>query len=412
MIKKNDTYKIYLFIEVMSSLLYSMAFTTMSLYEVTVARLTPLQLVLVGTTLEVTVMLFEIPTGVVADVYSRRLSVIIGFFLIGTGFLVEGLFPVFLAILLAQVLWGVGYTFTSGAMQAWISDEIGEERANKAFLRANQAGLAGGLGGMVIAILIGSSTSINIPILLSGLLRIFMGVVLVFIMVEHHFKPVPREDRSGYDRILDTFKKGLSSVRSRPRLLTILGVGLFYGLYSEGFDRLWVKHLLDDFNLPVLFGHNEVAFFGMLKAAGMLLSIVATNIVEKHLDMSQPKAIGRAMIMVTTLIAAALIGYAISPLLGLTLGIYLLIDTMRTVAGPLYTAWVNQKLDSSTRATVLSMSSQVDAIGQIGGGPIVGMIASLVSVKVAITVSGLLLTPALVLSAKANHEVVRRENST
>jgi DHA3 family tetracycline resistance protein-like MFS transporter len=396
----------------MSSLLYSMAFTTMSLYEVTVARLTPLQLVLVGTTLEVTVMLFEIPTGVVADVYSRRLSVIIGFFLIGTGFLVEGLFPVFLAILLAQVLWGVGYTFTSGAMQAWISDEIGEERANKAFLRANQAGLAGGLGGMVIAILIGSSTSINIPILLSGLLRIFMGVVLVFIMVEHHFKPVPREDRSGYDRILDTFKKGLSSVRSRPRLLTILGVGLFYGLYSEGFDRLWVKHLLDDFNLPVLFGHNEVAFFGMLKAAGMLLSIVATNIVEKHLDMSQPKAIGRAMIMVTTLIAAALIGYAISPLLGLTLGIYLLIDTMRTVAGPLYTAWVNQKLDSSTRATVLSMSSQVDAIGQIGGGPIVGMIASLVSVKVAITVSGLLLTPALVLSAKANHEVVRRENST
>ncbi|MCJ7723251.1 MAG: MFS transporter [Anaerolineales bacterium] len=412
MIKKNDTYKIYLFIEVMSSLLYSMAFTTMSLYEVTVARLTPLQLVLVGTTLEVTVMLFEIPTGVVADVYSRRLSVIIGFFLIGTGFLVEGLFPVFLAILLAQVLWGVGYTFTSGAMQAWISDEIGEERANKAFLRANQAGLAGGLGGMVIAILIGSSTSINIPILLSGLLRIFMGVVLVFIMVEHHFKSVPREDRSGYDRILDTFKKGLSSVRSRPRLLTILGVGLFYGLYSEGFDRLWVKHLLDDFNLPVLFGHNEVAFFGMLKAAGMLLSIAATNIVEKHLDMSQPKAIGRAMIMVTTLIAAALIGYAISPLLGLTLGIYLLIDTMRTVAGPLYTAWVNQKLDSSTRATVLSMSSQVDAIGQIGGGPIVGMIASLVSVKVAIIVSGLLLTPALVLSAKANHEVVRRENST
>lgn len=58
------------------------------------------------------------------------------------------------------------------------------------------------------------------------------------------------------------------------------------------------------------------------------------------------------------------------------------------------------------------MSSQVDAIGQIGGGPIVGMIASLVSVKVAIIVSGLLLTPALVLSAKANHEVVRRENST
>lgn len=404
MIKKHDPYKVYLFIEAASSLLFSLAFTTMSLYEVTAARLSPLQLVLVGTTLEISVMLFEVPTGVVADVYSRRLSVIVGYFLIGMGFLVEGLFPIFLPILLAQVLWGLGYTFTSGATQAWISDEIGEERANKAFLRANQVGLAGGLGGMLIAVLIGSFTSVNIPILLSGILRILMGLVLVFIMTEHHFKPAPKEDRTNFQHMVDTFKDGLSTVRARPRLLTILGVGLFYGLYSEGFDRLWVKHLLTDFSLPVLFSQNEVAFFGLLRAAGMLLSIAATNFVEKRLDTSKPQAIGGAMLTATTLIAAGLIGFAVSPFLGLTLGIYLLIDVMRTVAGPLYTAWVNQKLDSSVRATVLSMSSQVDAIGQIGSGPAVGLIANLISVKAAITVSGLLLTPALVLGTKANRE--------
>jgi MFS transporter, DHA3 family, tetracycline resistance protein len=121
---KLDAIKVYLFIEFTVSALFSMMFVTMSLYEATVAGLTPVQLVLVGTTVEVSIFLFEVPTGIVADAYSRRISIIIGYFLMGFGFLVEGLFPAFLPIVLAQILWGLGYTFTSGATQAWISDEI------------------------------------------------------------------------------------------------------------------------------------------------------------------------------------------------------------------------------------------------------------------------------------------------
>ena len=61
--------------------------------------------------LEVTAFLFEIPTGVFADVYSRRLSTILGVVLIGLGFFIEGLFPVFSVVLLAQIVWGIGWTF-------------------------------------------------------------------------------------------------------------------------------------------------------------------------------------------------------------------------------------------------------------------------------------------------------------
>lgn len=110
------------------------------------------------------------------------------------------------------------------------------------------------------------------------------------------------------------------------------------------------------------------------------------------------------MLLVTGAISAALIGFAFSPLLGLTISIYLLIMVLRTVATPLYTAWVNQKLDSGTRATVISISSQVDAIGQIAGGPGVGLIAKLVSVGAAIFTSGLLLSPALFLIGRANQQ--------
>jgi DHA3 family tetracycline resistance protein-like MFS transporter len=152
---------VYLFIEFSASALFLMIFVTMSLYEATVAGLTPLQLVLVGTTVELSIFVFEVPTGVVADVYSRRLSIIIGYFLMGLGFLVEGLFPAFLPILLAQVIWGLGYTFTSGATQAWITDEIGEEPANKLFLRATQVGLFASLIGMGASILVGSQKVIT-----------------------------------------------------------------------------------------------------------------------------------------------------------------------------------------------------------------------------------------------------------
>jgi len=89
---KLDATKVYFFIEFTASTFFAMMFVTMSLYEATVAGLTPVQLVLVGTTLEVSAFLFEVPTGVVADAYSRRLSIIIGYFLMGAGFLVEGFF--------------------------------------------------------------------------------------------------------------------------------------------------------------------------------------------------------------------------------------------------------------------------------------------------------------------------------
>ena len=137
---------------------------------------------------------FEMPTGVVADVFSRRLSIIIGMFVMGLGFVVEGSFPFFAPILLAQVLWGLGYTFTSGATEAWIADEVGEARSGQAFLRASQIGTIGSLIGIGPGTLIGL-LGVNIPIVLGGALLMALGAVLIVIMPETGFKPAPRENR-------------------------------------------------------------------------------------------------------------------------------------------------------------------------------------------------------------------------
>ena len=405
--KKLDAYRVYLLIEAVSALLFSMIFTASAVYQVTVAGLTPLQLVLVGTVLEASVFLFEIPTGVVADAYSRRLSILIGWFLIGVGFIIEGSFPFFWPILLAQAFWGIGYTFTSGATQAWITDEIGEAAAGKAFLRANQVGNLTALPGIGLGMAIGS-LNIAWPIQLGGVCLILLAVFLMLTMPETGFKPTPREQRNSWYASVRTeashmgmiFRQGLDTVRGRPALLRILTIGLIYGLYSEGFDRLWTKHLLDNFALPLADVIQPVVWVGAIRVVGLLLSLGVTEIVHRRLQTDNYQSVARALFAITILLVVGLFTFALSPFLGLVALAYWLIYVTRNVIGPIYTAWANQRLDSAVRATVLSMSSQVDAIGQITGGPVVGLIGSQVSTRAALLASSFILTPVLALYAQ------------
>jgi MFS transporter, DHA3 family, tetracycline resistance protein len=156
--------------------------------------------------------------------------------------------------------------------------------------------------------------------------------------------------------------------------------------------------------LPVLFGNNQVAFFAALRVAGAVLTILAVRFVEKRVDSTSSLAIGRAVLIVTGVISIALIGFALSPLLGLSLGLYLVVSVLRNVHIPLQTGWINQKLDSQVRATVHSMFGQVDAIGQVMGGPIVAGIAFVGSAVASLVTSGLMLTPALFFIKRANSQ--------
>jgi DHA3 family tetracycline resistance protein-like MFS transporter len=386
--------------------LLAMIFTASGVYQITVAELSPLQLVLVGTALEASVFIFEIPTGVVADIYSRRLSIIIGFALIGLGFIVEGSFPVFWAILLAQLIWGFGYTFTSGATEAWISDEIGEAAAGKAFLRSSQVGQVAGLFGIGAGMLLGS-VQVNIPILLGGLSLILLSLGLFLVMPEDGFTPTPKEDRSTWESMRHTFREGVSTVRGRPTLQTILGIGFIYGLYSEGLDRLWQKHLLDNFALPLAESLQPIVMIGFVRAISVPLSVGAAEIARRKVDTSSYLGAARALLAITTVLVVSLFSFALAQTLALALIAYWLTSASRSVIYPIYTAWVNQRLPSQIRATVLSMTGQVDAIGQVVGGPVVGWIGNLFSVRAALVTSSLILTPALALYTR----IIRRDST-
>ena len=257
-------YPAYLILEGGWSLAFSLIVTVNLVWQAEVIGLNPLQLVLVGTLLEATCFLGEVPTGVVADLYSRRLSVIIGVLMTGAGFFVEGAVPRFEAVLLAQVIWGLGATFLSGATQAWISDEIGEAAAGPAFLRAAQVRQICTLLAVPVSVAL-ASIRLNVPILVGAVLMLVLGVYLALVMPETGFRPQPRANQSPWHSMASIVREGSHAVRGSPLLVTLLLLAAFMGMASEGFDRLWTVHILDDFGLPALGGLDPVTWFGIIR---------------------------------------------------------------------------------------------------------------------------------------------------
>lgn len=398
--RKRSASTVYLWIEGCTALFYTLVFTVSSLYQVTQVGLNPLQLVLVGTMLEVTVFVFEVPTGVVADAYSRRLSVIIGLLLTGAGFLLEGSIARFETILLAQVLWGLGATFISGANTAWIADELGEERAGRAFVRGAQVGQVGWLVGVPISVVFGT-VDVTLPILLGGVSFILLALVLAVIMPENGFTPTAREDRTTWGTLAHTFREGWRLVRGRPLLLIILGIAAFHGLASEGFDRLYTPHFLDNFNFPAEDRIEPVVWFGIISATTAILSIIGNEIVRRRVNTSDPQQITRVLLAVNTGIVLAMLIFALAGHFALALIAFLAVRTGRRVSEPLQNAWINPQLDSSVRATVFSMTAQVDAIGQIAGGPGVGVVGAQLGLRSALATSAMILSPVVILFAAA-----------
>ena len=401
LLKKKDPYQVYIYTCFVSQLFFTFIFTVNLLYQVEMVQLDALQLVLVGTVLEATVFIFEIPTGILSDVKSRKHSVIIGFFLIGIGFIIEGLFPFFTAVILAQIIWGIGYTFTSGAHQAWIADEIGEERASSAFVKGAKAGNLGKVLAIPLSMLAGYYL-LNLPIVLGGIGLVVLSILLVFFMKEENFKPAKKVERvSVWKNIKGNMSQILYYSRVNYLMRILFLIALFFGFYSEGFDRLWLPHFLEQSGLAHLSDSRLVLLMGGVEFIVVLLTFAALHFIDHSSIHQRLNHIYMALFIGSILIICSLIGFALTTFAVGLIAFYIIIQISRSVMYPLENVWLNKIIpDSSTRATFFSVKGQVDAIGQIGGGPVIGVIASTFTIKLAILVSGIILAPVLFLFSR------------
>ena len=398
--RRLSAYSVYLTLSFAYGLAVTTIFTVNLLYQFEVAHLNPLQMVLVGTVLEAVCFLCQVPTGVLADLYSRRLSIIVGIVLIGICFVIEGLLPHFWAIAAAMVFYGVGATFMSGAEEAWVADELGEERAGRAFLRGAQISQVGNILGAFLSVAL-ASVRLNLPVVVGGILVILLGIFLIFVMPEHNFRPASKEERQSWRGFANTFQSGLRAAWTSPMLLLILGIGLFYGLSSEGFDRLTLPHLQSDFHIPALGPFPPVVWFGLISVVGDLLLIGATELVSRRLDTNNQRKLIRVLVALNVLGMLGLLVLAFTGNFFIAIAAVWCVGIFRGVKGPIINTWLTQNSEARVRATLISLDGQMDALGQIGGGPPVGYLGTVFSLRVALAAVSVILAPVLLLYAAA-----------
>jgi DHA3 family tetracycline resistance protein-like MFS transporter len=347
-----------------------------------------LQLVLLGTAMELALLLAEVPTGVVADAYSRKWSVVIGFVGVGLAQVAAGLVEGFGPLVGAQVLWGVAYTFRSGAETAWVTDELGgAERVEPLLLRRARLQLVVSIFSIAAGAALARLTSLSTSVVLSGIVLIVTGALLAVTMTERAFVPTSTiaSLAGGFHALRSTLTAGARVTWSQRSLQTLVAVLVIGGLAGEAIDRLDIRRL-DDLGLSSEV--DEIVVVGVIASVEAALGALV-------LWWSQPRLLGRrvttglgTMLLVSAVGVAALGLVAVLPvaIAGLVLQ-----GGLRSAARPLATTWTNAHAPSQVRATVHSFVEQANSIGEIGGGVALGALAALTTVPTAMAASVVLI---------------------
>lgn len=395
--------KIYYIISVIKAVAFQMAFLSAAVYRIEIAALLPYQLILVGTSLEVGILLFEMPTGIVADLKSRKLSVIIGFIVMGIGFSFEATFPYFISIMVAQVIWGMGYTFISGALDAWLSDEVKDKNLEEILLTSSQLGRFGTILGIILAIAIGYS-DVRISMYGAGFVFIILAIYLIIKMPEEHFTKSEHEGVKGFIRQL---VDGLHVIRKTKVLKLMTLIVLVYGLYSEGIDRLYELHILETLDIDGLLNIPSIWVISAISLCIALGSIITLHITKKHLK--DPIQSIRWIMGFTFLMILGILGFAGFNQSLLAVSSFLIFRITREGTDPLISAIQLRASASKYKATILSTFGQLDAIGQLISGPLMVIITGLFGVRITFVATAGILFLAIVFLNLLRQEFVLSE---
>lgn len=378
------------------------AFVVIAVYLVREVGLDPLQLILIGTVMEVAVFIFEIPTGVFADTYGRKLSIVVSILLQGVAWSLVGLVPHFIPILIAWALWGFGYTFMSGAYEAWITDEVGSDEVGPVFVRGQRLSYAGALLGLGLGVGV-AAYDLSLSVVLAGALTVAVGLLALIVMPETGYRGrQPGEERPKVGELVATAREGVRFARRTPIILLLLATTLFAGAASEAFDRLREAHFIRDVGLPQIGSLDPVVWFGFFGVASMVVGLVGSTVLLRHFERATRGGMARLLFVLTAVLAAGWMVFALAGNLALAVGALLVAGLARSLVGPLYMTWLNQQItDSSVRATVISISGQADAIGQSAGGPVLGVIGNVFGIRAALVTAAFVLTPTLALYGRA-----------
>jgi hypothetical protein len=356
------------------------------------------QLALLGTALEVGVLASEVPTGVIADVVSRRISIILSFLVMGPALAFSGVFEPFSLIALTQVTWGIGWTLQSGADVAWLTDELRDPaRVEHLVVRRSRIEVMARAAGVPLALLLNLFLSRTEAIVATGTSLFVWGLVLLVFMPETGFTRRPGAGVAEVRRVL--VLGGRLAWRTPSLRLLALSLVLV-GLGAEAIDRLDVARLVE-VGIPDEF--DEVVLVALLALAKAGAALVMLRLVERRL-LSHGAA--RWLMLLFFSAAAAIAMVAGSDMIGVVFVALTVQEALRYGADPLVILLANRHDESDARATVLSFLSQARSAGEIAGGVFLGALATATSLSTAFAVSAVVFVGAGLVAGRAERAAV------
>jgi len=353
-----------------------------SLYFVGVAHLSAFQLVVLGATIAVTLLLSDIPTGVWSDTISRKWPLVIGHLFLGAGMLMTGVVTAFPLILITQVLWGLGWGFSSGADVAWVTDELDQhDRIARVLTARARWELAGGAAGMVGFGLLGWATSLATAIVVSGLAMGLLGLGVAVWFREQNFTPTnePRWTAS-----LSIFRRGLRLARNDDEILLMLAATMIINGASMT-TWLFPKQLI---NLG--FPGNLVLWYTALGILSAAFGALALHVVEARIDGVGVARRVYALTCFVGVLGLAVLGYAPNALVG-SVGMLLVCGITFNVTRTISVVWVNRRTTSDVRATLHSFLGQAESSGEIVGGVALALFARVAGIPATLMFSAALI---------------------
>jgi MFS family permease len=360
-----------------------------SVYLVVDADLSPSQLVLIGVAQGVVALVFEVPAGVVADTISRKWSLVVSHVLMGTAMIATGLVTDFGLLVATQVLWGLSWTFASGADVAWITDELDEPaRISAVLMRSGRAQLAGAAAGVVGVGALASLMQRSTAMVLAGGAMLLLGLYVVFRFREQRFVPAVTRRWSASWSIL---ARGSILVRRSRAILVVLAATFLVNGAAEGFGRLHARRLVD-IGLP----SDPVVWFAALGVLTLLVGAAALRIVESQIEGVRTAL--RGYVIACAAGAVGLIGLAGAPEeVSGSAAVLLVAGIALPLTRTIGTIWVNRQTSGDVRATVHSFLAQAEYLGEILCGLAIAVVARFAGLSLVLVASAALFAIAIVL---------------
>jgi MFS family permease len=348
--------------------------------------------------------LFEIPTGMVADTWGRRASYLLGaaIQLVGNLLYVWMWYThaPFWGWALASLLLGFGYTFFSGALEAWLVDALkhaGYEGDLDPIFAKNQivtgaAMLIGSIAGGFIA----QSTALGIPYLVRAAIQLVSFVVAFIVMKDLGFTP---ERIAGLTKRVKTLATAgwKYGVKNRPVRWVMLAAPFYMGTGMYGFYAAQ-PYLLD------LFGDKKALGVAGIAAAGIAVTQVAGGFAVPLIRKLIPRRT-HILLACAALTSASLFLMGTVKIFAVVVALLILWAIAFAASTPVRQAYVNKLIPSRERATVLSFDSMVSSTGGVAFQPMLGRVADARGYAASYIVSGaiaLLGLPFLVLARREN----------